>query len=834
MLNEPRDTNNCIEHDFHLTIYDDMDITHLLGFPIYITDLKSISHKKAEITGGFVNINSNNQFKIDKNTELEFGKITISAGEVEPGDTLPQAIPSKLPILTDKNSLDILTENLSSVLKRDKGIDIRPKAKGSHTGIIKGQVKLKNTSFNDNNLKLPDIYILDKEKNSDLIVFTADNNIKTPVSISKGLSVGDKKGNNIKYTLNGFSDIEALAKNSYIQDKKLILNSILHTNIESINPKDIKLNIGDIIISQSGSKFTKVNSQLSIKIDKWTMNSNDWNFDSEGLVLKKGIIDAKGFQVKFDNFKIKEDNLDGTLAKFYFNDVKLLGIKKLNIVSDDVGFSYGNVHDNIKAYQINIAKNDQMDYCAYIDHLPGLKSSDKITFRFVLLHSDGNTKYPLNSGVINLYDLVDFRPDANSVMDITSNLFQIHGKLILNYPKVSAINTNISFQNNSGQLQFGLNATHPINFTNNGLITRLNNVELSHHLLKASGTVEEPGAFPSTKVILTHTPDKIEVDIAENEKIQISSSNYFNDVVGEMHVDGDKWTTFWFEGYPMGMKGISDNNPKKMKFTVNGVVTASGQSIDIKKVDSPFGEMSFSYNLPKSELTGYCQIDKTVGGLGLKGGVETLAGVNGWYFMTTGTVTVPSFGEVELYGIFGDYTGSVSQSNPGGFKCLPAAFQNKISGFLISGYFQRNIFDPIDWDYELVSVKAGLDVGLAARFYTSFEKQGTLFGLGLKLYGHAYFEGSLETTCTSVGVNAEANIGINSTYNTATKYFTIDGCAGISLTLYGEQCLGTMGLCSDACLRVDVGTIDLSAVIKGDSNGELNYSLQKKQCSDCD
>ena len=85
----------------------------------------------------------------------------------------------------------------------------------------------------------------------------------------------------------------------------------------------------------------------------------------------------------------------------------------------------------------------------------------------------------------------------------------------------------------------------------------------------------------------------------------------------------------------------------------------------------------------------------------------------------------------------------------------------------------------------------------------------------------------------SVGVNAEANIGINSTFNTATKYFTIDGCAGISLTLYGEQCLG-LGVCSDACVKVDVGNIALSAVIKGDSNGDLDYSLQKKQCSDCD
>ena len=841
ILKEPRDTNNCIVHDFHLTIYDDMDITHLLGFPIYISDLKSISPKKAEISGGFININSNNQFKIDKNTELEFGKITISAGQIAPGDTLPQAIPSKLPVMTDKNSLDIFVKKITAVFSNKKGIAISPKTSNSHLGVIRGKVKLKQQYFNINNIALPEIYIVGKDKKMEISAFSADKSDKDPLGTQKRIPVAAKDGQNLKYTLFCFHNVEAISNKSGIENKTLILNSVLHSDIKNIYPKDIKLDIGDIKIGKDDIAQIKGTKELDIKLDKWSLKSTNWIFNADGLILNKGFIDAKGFQLKYKNFRIKENQLDGTLATFQFEDVRLLGIKKLNIVSKDAGFSYVNVQGDNMAYQIDIKKNTQYDYCAYLDDLPGLNSGSKITFPFILLRSDGNSQYPLNSKLIKLYDLVNFRPDANTLMDVTSQLFQIHGNIILNYPKVNSIATNISFQNENGQLRFGLNATNPINFTTNGLETRLNNIKLSQHLLTASGTVEEPGAFPSTKVVLTHTPDKIQVDIKENEKIQISDSNYFSDVIGEMHVTGTgsekQWSTFWFEGYPMGMKGISDNNPKKMKFTVNGVVTATGQEISVKKVDTPFGDMEFSYNLPKSELTGYCEINKTVGGVGLKGGVETIAGVNGWVFKTTGTVTVPNFGEISLFGLLGDYDGTAGlvDKNMGGFSCLPTAFQKKISGFLIAGYFQRNLFDPIDYDFVLVSVKAGVDVGLAARFYTSFEDSGTLIGLGLKLYGHAYFEGSLKTTCTSVDVNAEAMIGINSQYNTATKYFSFNGCAGLSMTLRGEQCLGAAGLCPEsACVGVDIGTISLSAKITGDSNGGLNYSLQDKYCSDCD
>lgn len=835
ILNEPRDTNNCIVHDFHLTVYDDMDITHLMGFPIYITNLKSISNKKAEIEGGFVNINGNDQFAINKNIQLDFGKIIIKAGEMKPGDTLPPPIPLVLPILTDKNIVDIVAEKVNAKLRNKNGIGVSSKTQGANKGVIKGMVKVNTKFINDNHVKLPEIFITDKNKESFITVFSADKNETKPLNSDDGLLVSDGNGNNIKFEINNFHNAEAVISNSKLKNNKLILNTILHTNIESITPKDIKLNIGNLEFGLSSTPINLGSKPISVKLDKWNLNSSDWSFSSNGLMLKKGNINAKGFQLQFDNIKLKENLLDGSLAKFNFKDVKLLGIKKLNIVSNDAGFSNVNVNGDNKAYQIDIKKNDGYGYCAYIDNMPGLKPEDKISFPSILLRSDGNSLYPISSTPIKIYDLVSFRPDANSLLEVTSSLFQLHGKLILNYPDINTIATNVSFQNENNQLKFGLNATHPINFTTNNLVTRLSNITLKHHLLKATGTVEEPGAFPSTKVILTHTPEKVQIDIKENEVNQISSTNYFAKTVGEMHIDGDKWSTFWFEGYPSGMKGISDNNPKKMKFSVNGVVTASGQSIDVKKVKTPFGDMSFTYNLPKSELIGNCALDMKIGGMGVKGDVESLVGSDGWYFKAGGTILVPNFGEMSLFGLFGDYVGSVTlPPSSGGFSCLPPPFQNKVNGFILAGSIQRNFFDPINYDFKLVSVKAGLNVGLAARFYTSFEEQGSLFGLNIKLYGNAYYIGSLETTCTSVGVNAQAMLGIGSTYNSATKYFTIDGCAGMSLTLFGEQCLGAMGVCSDGCVGVNIGTLSLSSRMTGDSNGGLNYSLQKKYCSDCD
>jgi hypothetical protein len=417
-------------------------------------------------------------------------------------------------------------------------------------------------------------------------------------------------------------------------------------------------------------------------------------------------------------------------------------------------------------------------------------------------------------------------------MQVTAQSFALRGDFMLKYPWVPYVKTNIGFTNKNGLLEFGMYATEPIKFTKNKLKTDLKITEFSHQLLLAEGTVEEPGAFPETNVILTHNPQKVQIDIKEDETIRVSDANYFDEVIGEMHIDKnlDEWSIFWFEGYPRGMNGVSDNDPEKLTFTVNGVVTATDQEIGVKKVPTSFGGLSFVYDLPKSELKGNCTIDMDVAGLGVNGGVEAVVGNSGWYFQATGSATVPNYGAMSLFALFGDYNGNIDMLKCGGFECLPIQFQNKVKGFLISGSITKqfvNVGYGLPTSEPLLEVAFGVDVSLAARFFTSFEDVRTEIGLSVKLYGDAFANATLPGLIASA--NSRALIGLAATYNTSTHYFTVNGQTGLSLSTSLKQWN------PPPVGEIELGPFDVGvcAMISGDSNGGFEYDLKIEKCDEC-
>ncbi|MBM3437187.1 MAG: carboxypeptidase regulatory-like domain-containing protein, partial [Bacteroidetes bacterium] len=244
------------EVNFSLQVYSEMDITHLMGFPIEVNDLTE-SGNDVIISGMFVDLDSldNNLFRSTQ-TNLSFTNVAI---EPDPnltsvifGVTVPVAKPKVLPLKTDDNKLDIKIFSNYSGSVNDNKIGIELSGSQSGSGVIKGKVLVSKGSFNvpsqQLNFEEDGFYLLlPNSQEPKLPVITADKS--NPAITSKFTSV-NSTGGKIKFSLWQFES-EASASGSFLYKDSLVLNTTIHTNIEGVIPPDLNLAVGNIKITQN-------------------------------------------------------------------------------------------------------------------------------------------------------------------------------------------------------------------------------------------------------------------------------------------------------------------------------------------------------------------------------------------------------------------------------------------------------------------------------------------------------------------------------------------------------------------------------------------------------
>jgi hypothetical protein len=573
--------------------------------------------------------------------------------------------------------------------------------------------------------------------------------------------------------------------------------------------------LGEITLKQNGLQPLSGSQNLSTKMGTWMLTSKTWKLDDSGLQLYLGTIQA-GLQIGFEKIIVKPYSFDFSQTKFLAADLKMLGVKPVDIAGDKLSMSQIISPGNKKIFQFVIDKSSGIPYAAQITNLPGFRPTDVLRFEYIRLQSDGNQSWQLQPVNALLRDIMPFTTNGVTTMGANTLSFGMTGSLKTGYPLVPQLQTNLSFENTSAGIAFFLTKTEPVSFIKNKLHTYLDQIVIQPKKFIAEGTVEEPDVFPKTKVRLTHTAQKVQIDIKDQEKIAISGANYFDDLIGEMHVAGNDWSTFWFEGEPKGMNGISRDKlsepAPRIKFTVNGAVKADGQSLSVDRIQTPFGQMEFTYLMSESRMIGSCNFNKElIGGLLTQATVESVVDGNGWYFKAGGNINLPGLGAGNLFALLGDYSAvpPTVQKGFGSYSCLPSGFKNSISGFLVSGGIKKEILPTINYNFVLVGVNAGLDIDFSGRFYTLFSDQGNNYNLNVKAEGHAFANGSSPLTCTTVGFDAKAVLGFSANYNSGSKTFSLAGCAGISAGISGSQCVGLAGICvSDPCLTVDVGGLE--------------------------
>lgn len=838
--------SSCIKHDFNLTIYNGIDLSSLMGFPIEVTTLKPYVTNGAIINGYFVSLNGNDQFKPLPSGALEFKDIkVIPSPTIKNEKGIPAANPETTPVTTENNVLPLLLYGSVDGMVEDKklGIYLDKDVGGKQYGVIKGKVKILNTAFNQSVIAFSDTFYLalpNESSISKLIipVINADKAIKNPANAPTGFKISNSTGNPVKFSLPGFpgsvlSDYDA----SVFFNGELNLTARIQTNIADITPSNLNIALSNIKLKKGVNPSINSTTPVTFNMGNWKLNSSDFVLDENGLKLNKGTIDA-GVSVPFSNLGIKHNQLLTNSTDVQLENMKLAGVHPVNMVSTNKTFGLVNVSGGKKAWKIYAGPTP--DIAATISNLPALATTDKIELSSISLMSNGDQLLTLRGKQVTLRNILKFTPLEGTYISASANQFLIPGLFQLNLPTPKSYSTTLAFEKSGSSLNFNMVNTQIVSFNKpTQLAHKFNaNATLTNGKFTYNGFSEEPGTFPSTKTTLYYTNDSVSVWIDPNQNIPINGSRKFGKAEGGMRVENGNWTPFWFSGDVEGMAGISDvqvgGKKQRMKFFVNGQVTADAQSLAVKNVETPFGNMSWVYDMPASRLTGHMDVDMDLSSAYLKGQINTIVDGGGWFFGADGTLKIQGVGDLQFAGIFGDYPSYPAGVNLklGDFKCLPSGFNNKVNGFLFQAGIHKQVVPEIGLSIPgLLDVGFGVDVGLTTRLWKSFSEGGNLLGISLLARGHAYAHGACSATCTEVGADANAEVSIGGTYNGTNGQYNINGCGSVGFNLKVEQCLGALGLCSDACVGINTGEINVGVNLNYNSSTGADMGIQFKSCS---
>lgn len=795
-------SDECLAQDFNLTVYQDMDITHLMGFPMEVTKLVEEQGGGIRIDGNLTSLPSNEQFSINSTTVIPFNNIYIKPGSVLNKDKIPIAEPVTLPLIIPK-TLDVFVMNtFTGRLDNAEGLIIE-KVKGSGFGVIKSNVKISPTEFNCNNVTLPELWLASAATGQGRMiipVLVADKNIKKPVNIpATGFWLCDSKGGAIRYSLPKFIN-QAFTDplKSFLVKDKVILNTILHTNCINVVPADLNIKLGNVEITKT--TFTpKPAEPVKMSMGTWKLESTDFTIGTNGINLNKALIKAQ-MDISVLNLEITSSSVNSDKTVADFGSMKILGTTPVTITATNKGLAC--VFLNGKYLWKLYATNTDKTRAAYLAGLPGLEGQN-LGIESIQMYSSGEppTFAPM-ADVLKMFNLVEFAPMYGSSINVYDKAnppyFMVQGMYKPHLPYIEEFKGNVAWQKTSANaLQFDLNNPEKINFTHHNMLFEwdINSLDISTDLFTAAGTATEPGKLGPVDVVLVHKAAASEIDIPANAKIFITQDKqkYFNKLIGGMEVDRTlhQWGNFWFEGVMVGMNGIS-NSPQesRLKFICQGKITAESQSINVSKLDA-FPGMELTYDIANSRLHGSLNINKDLMGMSAEGLANCIFDPNGWYLNINGQLDIPGIGGCGLFGLFGDYSAvpPAIESNFGALKCIPPEFQGKVTGFLLQGRLAKQLIPPIQWGVTLplidqyVGVYLGADLSLNARTWMSFDPAVNTYGIALLAEGNV--SGGLSGGVYNIAAYANAQLGISGTYYSNGGY-NVTGCGSVGAGVKAE------------------------------------------------
>ncbi len=826
--------------DLHLTVETGMPTT-LFGFPVTISSVDQ-QDNTAVISGALAEPtemgNADFRFRSGDIPEMKFAGVRLSRNaateEFKPQDNS---------VDLDKETLDLVIHDaFLGVQHPASGSLIRLEADNNGKGVIRGKVELKNSfSFNSSlfAFKDHDAWLASEgTPETGITVFRAppdDENARTFGLVSSA-------GDDLKVSLKGFDGVAKKA-GSYLRKDTLSLALELTTGeIPNIHPSKISIDIGDLKLTNAGFEPVEGTKTLSFALEQWTVEAEKWSFSQqssgfniESGTLKTGLADlpVKNIELTPNSFKIWEVEI---------KQMALAGVAPLKLETTNTSFGYfPSVGKDQKGHWRLAVVGLQGQPAVTLEGLPGLKSGTSLSFSTFSVLSNGEQSLTFTQGTqqLEFYNTLHVAPIS---IYPYNGYFLLYGAMDLGIPRISKQNGNIKFSKEGSAIKFEL---YPLNmdFEGPGKV-RFYSSQKSGDQVFDNGVFAAPGTIIDEEGIklkgVLHrdkTSCWLQVDpLHQVIPIGMNGKTNLSDVQGEMRVDASKndWGLFSFSGTMNGVKGMEGD--RKKTFTIYGDIVADNQDVEVKNIDTGFGNLNITFDYKHARMIGDMDINKSFAGLTMHGVANMLVDGSGWYFLAGGQIGAPGLGDFQAGFMIGDYdfmppdvTGKLMQFAYN--KEIPAAFSNHISGMFITGRKSLPIIDipDVSIDLWILSARLGVDAGLDARLWMGFDDTGNEYGVGAMAFAHAYFIAS-SITCTSLSADTRAEMGAKGVYNTGTGAFSIGGCGSFSLAARIEQCFPTLVAGCEGCIGKTLSeSIRVNMLL--DSQGHTDLSFGFGSCS---
>ncbi|HHU27254.1 MAG TPA: TANFOR domain-containing protein [Bacteroidales bacterium] len=822
----------CHTDTFHLKYIEGVATDRFMGFPFQSTKFEEQADN-SYLVSGKVTLGGNSFFN---GQTVDVKDIRMLKTTEKNSDNNYLLTPDNLPVVMDINQLTVeLSSEYKALIIDESGLKLqsKPEGKGELRAavLISGSDEL-TANFGGYGYRLPpQLYLVQKpgELSTEMPVFSSAETLSAPnVGGGSGYYPSDGVNSTLVYSIDGFEKAaEAQPDKSYFSKTSgLMLQTILKANIATINPANVELDAGVIQISKKG--IATVNPKpFTMKMGNWSLSCNKWEITKEGVTIPDAIL-STGIDVKIENLKITSTELKTNQATVHLDKLKLFGVKDINIHTTHKGLVYKYLRDGVHGWSLYAVPEIGQTVAASLHNMPGLDPNDKIEFTSVDINNQGESMFVLGPRKFRLFNLVDFEPYSPSYMSVTTSYVKLKGFYDFGIPNYSKPSGAMAYVRSGNNFVFKMLDMDPLFFTHHNVRYDLtSDYNLSDRLFTAKGFMTEPGHLPHIKATLSHTPTETKIDIDNGEKLSMGGDNELANLRGGIRVVNKAWDVLRFEGDVKGMNNMAQN--QKMNFEVRGAVMAKGQNIVVDDIPS-FPGMTFTYDLPKARLIGTAELKTNIFGFDINGNLMALMDSQGWLFQAGGYLGIPAIGSANFHGLFGNYMDMPPEVSAlvGDARCLPNEFKRNLRGFFFTAGITREILPKVHYDFGVVSVTAGVDLGIDARVYMLFG-QGTTLGIGLMAEGRAYASGYCPITCTSADAGAVLQLGASSEYNTKLRQFNIDGCASLDLKFSVSQCVPLLVECGP-CVTLSLPDFTIGAKLHWDNNNGFSAGITRDMC----
>lgn len=848
--------------NFALNTFNEFDLTSLRGMPIEIDSIRNMGNSVYEVTGAFIHLVSNENFKLlDSNFRAPFAKMRVIKGTEKNSQGVFKGVPFSDPFGLDVYSIPIKIFN-------DFNGEVRPKQSviqftkdyPSGKGKIEGLVRIVDNSFN-----FPSSYMTFAAQDFYLGTYGqggSSSKMEIPAFKAPGVaypksrfSIAKYDAKGFKFKLLGFNGVTSAFSptESYIIDDTVALFVQINTTLPFDPPIPLNISAGKVILHHDKIDPIDNLNDLDFKLENWAVKGVGWKLatNSGGIFIKTGTINTGILSVPYTNMTITPDNL--ICEDYQVGNLSVGGVTPL-IVSTSISplnkfFGYDpRVGEDQKGhYKLMILSNGSSPVAQFGggNELEGMGINDRFKIYVISLLSNGQDQFSFgdNHPIVPLYTVAKFKPLTIFARD---NSMEILGSIGFDIPgTASNYQANVHFTKGalSGKAMLKID---PIGLVINGpgnVVFSAKTVQsLGVNGFTSDGFIEEDGMFKLKANLYRPVNSNnimIKVDTVVAQKLAISSSSSLQKVYGKMGVINNNWDYFSFGGTLSGANGIGSTTPQKLDFTVFGDIKATNQSIGVNKINLPggFGGISLNYDFKNSRLTGEMGLDASFNGLTVKGSANVLFDNDGWYFIAGGLVNAPGVGQASAGLLIGDYTSftPTMQNTLMQFcynKSIPKGFENGVHGFLFSGTKAVPVINIPSFHMNILvaSMDLGFECGLDARMYMNFTEASTKIGIGMMAFAHAYFV--LESSfCTTISAEARQEIFVGGLYDHAAGTFDFHGCGSLSINGGLEQCIGAFGVCGP-CLSAKVEKSLILNMSLSSSNGIYGISVGSGNCSD--